>query len=158
MRRTGAEKQDWLRDAPLHTPETMRRLRYGRAMHLGGVIFAMRMMHVNPALGVQNGAAAFLGQWLVRAKPEDLRLVAAFVEGTGLMNDCDPVAARLVEYGCGACEKGETPRQALARFPIDYLVKAMTSRGIDTDQTTIRKTLNRLGVQRSPGRRPKPRL
>lgn len=159
MRRKLAEGQKDLADADLESLEVRLRVQYGPAARLRGVIFSMMAAKVSPALASEGGAIKFLGEWVARATPADFRLIANYLESVnGKPGFVDPVAARLIEYGQQLKQRGQTVREALALAPKSYLLGAMESRNIEADWNTVRKTLNRLGVQRSRGRKPKPRL
>lgn len=152
MRRAGAEKQGTLEGLPLQSKEVSRSLALGVVKHLAGVVGAMRLHRVNPEFAKTSGATQFLGEWLCGAQPEDLHALANFLQDPGLMNDADPIACRLRSYGIQIGQIGETVRDSLARATEAELMAAIHSHGLTADWTTVRRTLNRLGVRRRRGR------
>lgn len=160
MRKGTKVKQASLSDADLDSKELHRALLYGQASHLAGVIQSMAAVRVNPEAGEAHGFTKFLGEWLSKATPSKLRLIADYLESLELTENrswaADPVAWRLIEYG-RQIQNGGTIREALASASSELLMDAIRSRGIPADWSTVRKTLNRLGVKRPRGRPKKSR-
>jgi len=159
-RRPSAIKQAATEGEKLAPLETKRRLAHGADDGLAGVEAALRMVAVAPDLETMPGAAGFLVRWLVKAAEsrdgERLNRLAARVSRRGLWEEADPIASCLRDYAIQCGIEGETPRETLRRLSRKEIDGALAARGIHAPDTTVRNTLNRIGVTRKAGRPKKP--
>ena len=167
-RHPSAMKRSMMKDKPLSSVEAHRFFKHGDDVALEDVEQALQIVSLvstqatnRRAKAFREKACGFLADWLVgmttSRNADTLRRLASRIAKRGLFDAADPVAARLVSYGIQCAEIGEKVRDTLKRLPMDMLMHALASRGIKADETTVRRTLNQLGVKRPPGRPKKPR-
>ena len=159
-RRSSAIKQDATEGEKLTSQATARRLRHGADESLAGVEAALRLAAVAPDLETMPGAAGFLVRWLVKAAEsrdgDRLNRLAARISRRGLFEEADPIVSCLRDYAMQCGVEGETPRDTLRRLSRKEIDGALAARGIHAPDTTVRNTLNRIGVTRKAGKPKKP--
>lgn len=136
-----------------------RRLLYGDFAPIAMIIDTMRLGTVigeksegRAKQALRSRAFVFLGEWLCKATPEQLKLLSRWKENPNHLKQPADWLFHLQSAGMRMAKVNETWMDSLRKTPVKQLLNELAAKGIKVDPATLRKGLNSLGIRRPPGR------
>lgn len=139
--------------------EKRQRLHYGDFALIAGILDTVRLVSAIGEKEVsrtkqvhRDKALLFLGKWLCKATPEQLKLLSRWKENPDHIKQPADWLFLLQTFGVRVAEKDETWMGALQRVPHAQLLNELAAKGVKVDPATLRKGLNSIGIKRPSGR------